>query len=74
MFTTVTFPIPTPDPGEDPRLMEANITADIVDQAQPFAAFATALPGVSPDMWPFGLGWSLPGSLFQPIRYLIYPS
>lgn len=76
MFTTVTFPIPipTPDPGQDPRLMEANITADIVDPAQPYAAFATALPDVSPDIWPFGRGWSLPGSNFQPIRYLIYPS
>jgi hypothetical protein len=78
MFTTVVFPIPALDPGEEPRLMEANITADIVDPAQPYAAFATVLPNADPYAWaPFfgdmSLAWL--GRLgSSPIRYMISPA
>jgi hypothetical protein len=78
IFTTVVFPIPISDPIEDPRLMEANITADIVEPAQPYAAFATVLPNADPYAWAPFVGdmstvWL--GRLgSSPIRYMISPA
>lgn len=37
----VSFPFTAPDPGQNPALIETNVTVDIVDVAQPWAAFAT---------------------------------
>lgn len=72
-LTFEVFLLDTPDPGPDPALIEANVTVDIVDPAQPYAAFATNFFDVDDD----------PGFLFvppvgsgfrndQPNRYLIY--
>ncbi len=38
-ITPVVFSLATPNPGPDPALIEANVTVDIVDPAQPYAAF-----------------------------------
>lgn len=67
------FALATPDPGPDPALIEANVTVDIVDPGQPYAAFATNFFDIDDD----------PGFLFvppvtpgirheQPNRYLVY--
>ena len=58
------------DPGNDPDLFEANITVDIVDPVQPYAAFATH--HVSVDADPLFL---VPGNQLLnniPMRYLVY--
>ena len=59
------------DPGVDPQLMELNVTVDLVDPAQPFAAFATQWVDVDGDP-----GWPIPqpgGWRFQtPLRFLVY--
>ena len=71
--TPVVFSLATPNPGPDPWLIEANVTVDIVDPGQPYAAFATNFLDVDND----------PGFLFVPPasagfrhelpnRYLIY--
>ena len=46
---SVVFPLATPNPGPDPALIEANVTVDIVDPAQPYAAFATNFLDVDND-------------------------
>ena len=67
------FTLPTPNPGPDAAVYEANVTLDIVDPAQPYAAFATNFFDVDSD----------PGFLFVPPappgwrhdlpnRYLVY--
>ncbi|MGH3197479.1 MAG: hypothetical protein ACRDOH_21935 [Streptosporangiaceae bacterium] len=72
-LTPVVFSLATPNPGPDPWLIEANVTVDIVDPGQPYAAFATNFLDVDND----------PGFLFVPPasagfrhelpnRYLIY--
>ena len=72
-LTPVVFSLATPNPGADPWLIEANVTVDIVDPGQPYAAFATSFLDVDND----------PGFLFVPPtpagfrhelpnRYLIY--
>jgi hypothetical protein len=69
----VIFSLPTPDPGLDPDVYEANVTFDITDPGQPYAAFATNFFDVDAD----------PGFLFVPPavpqwrhdlpnRYLVY--
>ena len=72
-LTWFPFLLTPPDPGVNPRLMEANITVDITDMAQPWAAFATwhfdwdsdpgflGLPGVPPQL-----------QHDIPMRYLVY--
>jgi hypothetical protein len=58
------------DPGNDPDLFEANVTVDIVDPVQPYAAFATH--HVSVDADPLFL---VPGNQLLnniPMRYLVY--
>jgi hypothetical protein len=72
----VLFPafILAPNPGQNPRLVELNVTADIVDMAQPFAAFATHHLDI--DTEPGFLGIPEVGPELQhdfPLRYLIYP-
>ena len=85
-FTFVgTFPSPAPvisifpvffvapNPGANPRLMEVNVTADITDLAQPFAAFATHHLDI--DSEPGFLNVPPVGPELQhdiPLRYLIY--
>ena len=67
------FSLPTPDPGPDAGVYEANVTFDITDPGQPYAAFATNFFDVDGD----------PGFLFvppatpqwrndSPNRYLVY--
>jgi hypothetical protein len=48
-ITPVVFSLATPNPGPDPALIEANVTVDIVDPAQPYAAFATNFLDVDND-------------------------
>jgi len=73
MLTYARFALDTPDPGSDPALIEANVTLDILDAGQPFAAFATSFFDYDDD----------PGFLFVPParagwrnqipnRYLVY--
>ena len=62
-----------PDPGQNSRLVELNATADIVDIAQPFAAFATNHLDIDSD--PGFLNVPPQAPQFQhdiPLRYLIY--
>jgi hypothetical protein len=72
-FDFAVFTLPTPDPGPDAAVYEANVTLDIVDPGQPYAAFATNFIDVDSD----------PGFLFVPPappgwrhdlpnRYLVY--
>jgi hypothetical protein len=56
VLTVRVFELPTPDPGADAAVYEANVTFDIVDKAQPYAAFATTFLDVDSD----------PGFLFVP--------
>jgi hypothetical protein len=56
VLTVRVFELPTPDPGPDAAVYEANVTFDIVDKAQPYAAFATTFLDVDSD----------PGFLFVP--------
>jgi hypothetical protein len=71
--TVEVFTLPTPSPGPDPAVYEANVTFDITDPGQPYAAFATSFFDVDAD----------PGFLFvppaapqwrndQPNRYIVY--
>jgi hypothetical protein len=57
-FHFVIYRVPTPDPGLDAAVYEANVTLDIVDPGQPYAAFATNFFDVDAD----------PGLLFVPPR------
>ncbi len=50
------FSLAPPNPGPDPALIEANVTLDIVDPGQPYAAFATTFFDIDDD----------PGFLFVP--------
>ena len=45
----VAFPFTAPDPGQNPALIETNVTVDIVDVAQPWAAMATRHLSQDPD-------------------------
>jgi hypothetical protein len=72
-LTPVVFSLATPNPGPDPWLIEANVTVDIVNPGQPYAAFATNFLDVDNDP---GFLFVLPASAgFRhelPNRYLIY--
>jgi hypothetical protein len=72
-LSVAVFTLPTPNPGPDAAVYEANVTLDIVDPGQPYAAFATNFLDVDSD----------PGFLFVPPappgwrhdlpnRYLVY--
>ena len=72
-FTTVIFPLATPNPGPDPALIEANVTVDIVDPAQPYAAVATNFLDIDNDPGFLGVPASAAGFRHElPNRYLIY--
>ena len=63
----------TPNPGPDPALIEANVTVDIVDPAQPYAAFATNFLDVDNDPSFLGAPPTSAGWRHElPNRYLIY--
>ena len=75
-ITPVIFGLPTPNPGADPWLIEANVTVYVDVPAQPFAAFATSFydidndPGFPffPPIPPEPAGWRYD----LPNRYLIF--
>jgi hypothetical protein len=78
VITPVVFLLPTPNPGADPWLIEANVTVYVDIPAQPFAAFATNFYDIDND--PGGLPFYPPipaepaGWRFDlPNRYLIFP-
>lgn len=71
--TAVVFKLDTPNPGPDPWLIEANVTVDIVDPAQPYAAFATNFLDIDNDPGVLGAPPAAPGFRHElPNRYLIY--
>lgn len=72
-LTWFPFVFTAPDPGVNPRLMEANITVDITDMAQPWAAFATWHFDIESDPGFLGVP-SVPPQLQHdiPMRYLVY--
>jgi hypothetical protein len=71
-FTPVIFSLATPNPGPDPALIEANVTVDIVDPAQPYAAFATTFLDVDNDPGFLGVPVNAGFRHELPNRYLIY--
>ena len=72
-ITPVVFSLATPNPGPDPALIEANVTVDIVDPAQPYAAFATNFLDVDNDPSFLGAPPTSAGWRHElPNRYLIY--
>jgi hypothetical protein len=70
----VPFQFTATDPGVNPDLFEANVTVDIADPAQPYAAFATHHVSVDADPGFLGIppqeGWQLLHNI--PMRYLVY--
>ena len=69
----VVFALPTPDPGKDPDVYEANVTLDIVDPGQPYAAFATNFLDEDTDPGFFFVPPDPPGWRHElPNRYLVY--
>jgi hypothetical protein len=73
-LTWIPFLFTAPDPGLNPRLMEANITVDITDMAQPWAAFSTWHFDFDSDPGFLGFVPDVPPQLQHdiPMRYLIY--
>ena len=72
-LTVATFPLPTPDPGPDAAVYEANVTLDIVDPAQPYAAFATSFYDYDSDPGFMFVPPADPGWRHElPNRYLVY--
>jgi hypothetical protein len=72
-LTWIPFTFTAADPGVNPRLIEANITVDITDMAQPWAAFATwhfDIDSEPPFLWVPGGPSELQHDI--PMRYLIY--
>ena len=79
MLTLEIFTLTTPNPGPDPWLIEANVTLDIVNPGQPYAAFATDFldvdndPGFPPLPFPPIVPPNPAGFRHElPNRYLIY--
>ncbi|AGL17008.1 hypothetical protein [Actinoplanes sp. N902-109] len=62
-FTVLDFWFQAPMPGRKPILFEANLSADIVDLGQPYAAFASTI--IDAD------SWQVQENI--PLRYLVYP-
>jgi hypothetical protein len=72
-LSAAVFQLPTPDPGPDAAVYEANVTFDIVDPAQPYAAFATNFLDVDADPGFVFVPPSPPGWRHDlPNRYLVY--
>jgi hypothetical protein len=69
----VAFPFTAANPGANPALFEANVTVDIVDLAQPWAAFATHHVSLDADPAFLGIPPQPPQLLHNiPMRYLTY--
>jgi len=70
----VSFPFVAPNPGPNPALIETNVTVDIVDVAQPWAAMATRHLSRDPDPGFLGLPPEPPNQLLNniPNRFLVY--
>ena len=67
------FTLPTPDPGLDAAVYEANVTFDITDPGQPYAAFATNFFDVDADPAFLFVPPSVPQWRHDtPNRYLVY--
>ena len=67
------FTLPTPNPGPDAAVYEANVTLDIVDPGQPYAAFATNFFDVDYDPSFLGIPSTSAGRRNElPNRYLLY--
>jgi hypothetical protein len=70
----VPFQFTADDPGVNPALFEANVTVDITDPVQPYAAFATHHVSVDADPGFLGIppqpGFQLLHNI--PMRYLVY--
>ncbi|MFI0453691.1 hypothetical protein [Actinomadura sp. 6N118] len=72
-LTLAPFLISGADPGPNPNLFEANITVDIDDPQQPFAAFATNVLDLDNDPAFAGIPAQPAGFKHRiPIRYLVY--
>jgi hypothetical protein len=69
-FIWVPFLLTPGDPGINPDLFEANVTVDIVDPVQPYAAFATHHVSVDDDPLFLVPGNQLLNNI--PMRYLVY--
>ena len=74
MLTAVVFTLPTlASPGPDPALIEANVTVEITDPGQPYAAFATDFFDVDYDPSFLGIPSTPAGWRNElPNRYLLY--
>jgi hypothetical protein len=70
----VNFPFTAADPGVNPALFEANVTVDIGDPVQPWAAMATRHLSRDADPGFLGLPPEPPNQLLNniPNRYLVY--
>jgi hypothetical protein len=67
------FSLPTPAPGPDAAVYEANVTFDITDPAQPYAAFATSFFDLDDDPGFVFVPPTPPGWRHElPNRYLVY--
>ena len=73
ILTFVVFSLATPNPGPDPALIEANVTVDIIDPGQPYAAFATNFFDVDDDPGFLFVPPTAPGLRHElPNRYIVY--
>ena len=74
VLTQVVFALPTlASPGPNPSLIEANVTVEITDPAQPYAAFATNFFDVDYDPSFLGIPSTSAGWRNElPNRYLLY--
>lgn len=70
----VPFRFRADDPGRDPALFEANVTVDIVDPEQPYAAFATHHVSLDADPAFLYIPPKPGGQVLHniPLRYLVY--
>jgi hypothetical protein len=70
----VPFRFTADDPGLNPALFEANVTVDIVDPVQPYAAFATHHVSLDDDPGFLYIPPQPGGQLLHniPLRYLVY--
>jgi hypothetical protein len=74
IITAQVFALPTvASPGPNPALIEANVTVEITDPAQPYAAFATNFFDADQDPSFLGIPATQPGWRNElPNRYLLY--
>jgi hypothetical protein len=70
----VVFSLPTiASPGPNPALIEANVTVEVTDPAQPYAAFATNFFDIDYDPGFLGIPATSAGWQNElPNRYLLY--